>query len=214
MKTMFRLFDSRGTRAFSRNTAVKIVAAAALSLIAGLAPVHAQKRSQHAGHQEQASARAAARIQAARTLFDRGVAAANKDNEKAALAAYEQIAQQYNKNDPPAIRVLFAKALLNKGAILGEQGNIKEAIATYQKLDQRLGQDKDPAVREVVASALVSKAEAFYKQGNHKTAIATYSQLGKRFANDNSAFIKHLIAITKWRTAEILADSTALSSTR
>ncbi|MDR2093522.1 MAG: tetratricopeptide repeat protein [Azoarcus sp.] len=214
MKTIFRLFGSRETCAFGRNTAVKIVAAVVLSLIVGMTPVHAQKRAQSTHHQEHANPRAAARIQAAQTLFNRGVDAANKDKEKAALAAYDQIAQQYNKNDPPTIRVLLAKALLNKGTLLGERGSFKEAIATYQKLDQRLGQDKNPAVREVIASALVSKAEAFYKQGDYKTAVATYNQLGKRFAKDHSAFIKHLIAITKWRTAEILADTTALSSRR
>ncbi|MDR1463396.1 MAG: hypothetical protein LBI68_09730 [Azoarcus sp.] len=224
MKIMFRLFDLRGTRALGINAAVRIAVVAVLSLIVGMAPVHAQKRNQHtshranqhASHHEQTASQrgAAARIQTIQTLFDRGVAASNKDNDKAALAAYEQIEQQYNKSDPPAVMVLFAKSQLNKGAILGERGKLKEAIATYQKLDQRLGQDKNPMLREVIASALVSKAEAFYKQGDYKTAIATYNQLESRFAKDNNAFIKHLIAITKWRTAEILADSTALSSTR
>ncbi|MDR3213682.1 MAG: tetratricopeptide repeat protein [Azoarcus sp.] len=186
-----------------RHAAARLVTAVALSLVTGLTPVHAQKRSVHD-----------TREQATQALFDQGVAAANQNDDKTALTIYEQVAQRYGKGSPPAMRTLAAKALLNKGGILGEQGDAKGAIATYQRLDLRFGQDKDQAIREVVASALVSKAEASYKQGDAKAAVATYEQIEKRFAKDGSSFIRQLVAITKWRTAEILADSAALSSRR
>jgi tetratricopeptide (TPR) repeat protein len=185
-----------------RATAARLVATITLSLAAGLAPVHAAP-----------SAQAAARtVQNAQALFERGIAAANQNNNKRALAIYGQIAQRYGKGSPPAARTLAARALLNTGAILGERGDTWGAIAAYHQIDQRFGQDTEPATREVVASALVSKAEALYRQGNLKTAADTYKQLGKRFGKDDSGFIRQLVSITKWRRAEILADDRALSS--
>jgi outer membrane protein assembly factor BamD (BamD/ComL family) len=189
-------------RKYSHSAAIRLVAVMALSFFAGLMPAWGQAHSQKPGPREQA----------AQTLFDQGVAAAEQENPKTALNAFEQVAQQYGKGDPPAIRLLVAKALLNKGAILGEQGDPKGAITNYERVDRRFGKDDEPAIRGVIASALVSKAEAQYKLGNTKASIATYEQVHQRFGTDKDSFVQQLVGLTRWRTAEILAsDNTVVS---
>jgi outer membrane protein assembly factor BamD (BamD/ComL family) len=187
-------------RKHGRNAAVRLVAVMALTFFAGSTTAYGQSQDNHG--------QKSPRERTAQTLFNQAVTAADQEDTKTALAAFEQVAQQYGKGDPPTVRVLVAKALINKGGILNEQGDTKAAINTYDRVDRRFGKDENPVIRGVLASALASKAEALYKQGNTKASIATYEQLRQRFGKDTDRLVQQLVGLTQWRTAEILARDT------
>jgi len=187
---------------------------AALSLVVAMTPAQAQH-----SHAVPPIAQArdnpgaiSAQEKAVRKLFEQAVATAGQGKKAAAIARYERIAQQYGSSALAPVRVLVARALLNKGGLLSERNDISGAIYTYARINRRFGNDKNPALREQVASALAAKAEAHYKQGDRPKTLAAYEQLGKKYRSDDNDFIKQLISLTKWRTAEILAEHATLSA--
>lgn len=216
------------TRARARRAARRLIAMAALFCAMGLSaadahPDYAERGDAsgqgglpreagvlHAPNAPRSAAAPRTREQAARTLFDEGVAAGARGDSEAALAAFEQLAQRFGRGDTPAVRTLIARALFNKGNIFGEQGDDKKAIATYERIERRFGNDEAPATRGVVASALIAKAETLYEQGNTEAAITVYERIGQRFGGDDDHFIRNLVGITRWRAAEILVNSETL----
>jgi len=185
---------------YRRSLAISVILVLLLSLGWVIQPAHAAKpRNQTA-------------IVLAQELFDKGMAAFDRQDQKAALAAYNELAQRYGGSNSPTLRALVSKGLLNKGNILSEQGNYDKALNTFINIDNRYSQDSADAIREVVASALVSRAEIQYKKGNPRKAIATYERFARRFDRDENGFIQQLIGMTRLRTAEIKNELDSLSS--
>lgn len=159
--------------------------------------------SAHAAKPRSPASIALAQERHAQELFNKGVAASDRQDQKAALLAYEEVVQQYGNFKSPALRTLAAKALLNKSSILSEQGKYDSALNSLTRIDNRYGQDSNAATREIAASALVSRAEIQYKKGYPGRAITIYQRFSRRFGKDDNGFIQQLVGMTKLRIAEI-----------
>jgi tetratricopeptide (TPR) repeat protein len=91
------------------------------------------------------------REQVARALNNRGTALRELGRPQDALAAYQQVVDDYGDDPSPVLRERVARALNNRGVVLGELGRPQEALAAYQQVidDYR----DDPSLREEVELA-------------------------------------------------------------
>ena len=98
-----------------------------------------------------------------RRCYNRGVTLGQLDRPHEALAAYQQLIDDYR--DDPSLREQVATALLNRGATLGQLDRPHEALAAYQQLidDYR----DDPDLREQVELATVALYELGGTGGPH-----------------------------------------------
>jgi tetratricopeptide (TPR) repeat protein len=79
---------------------------------------------------------------------------------QAAIAACEDVVQQFGDASEPALREQVARALYTKGLALEQLEQPEAAIAAYEDVVRRFGDAPEPSLREQVAWALFKKGFA------------------------------------------------------
>nr|WP_297729169.1 tetratricopeptide repeat protein [Mycobacterium sp.] len=93
-----------------------------------------------------------------------------------ALAACQQVINDYGADPAPALRKQVARALTNQGLVLGALIRFADAVAAFQQVIDRYGADPAPALREQVAIATNPQRHMLAQLDRCADAVATYQQ--------------------------------------
>ncbi|MDR3352969.1 MAG: tetratricopeptide repeat protein [Zoogloeaceae bacterium] len=145
--------------------------------------------------------------QAAKALFDKGIALLKQGNADAAIAAFDEVDRRFGQDVSPGVREWVARALGYKGVTLIPQGDADAGIAVYDEIARRFGQDASPGVREQVALALLNKGVTLEILDKTDAAIAIYDEIERRFGQDDSPGVRGQVARAKAGKKSLQGDS-------
>jgi tetratricopeptide (TPR) repeat protein len=123
-----------------------------------------------------------------------GVVLGELGRPQEALAAYQQVIDDYRDDPSPALREQVARALYNRGATLGKLGRPQEALAAYQQVIDDYRDDPSPALREQVARALNNRGIRLGRLDRQQDALAAYQQLIDDYRDDPSPALREQVA--------------------
>ena len=132
--------------------------------------------------------------QAAKGLFNKGVALGNLNRKEEAITVYDDVVRRFEDAKEPALREAVARALVNKGITLGNLNRNEEAITVYDDVVRRFEDAKEPALRELVARALVSKGITLGALDRSEEAIAVYDDVVRRFEDAKEPALREAVA--------------------
>ena len=113
-----------------------------------------------------------------------GVTLGQLDRPQEALAACQQVIDDYRDDPSPALREQVAAALLIRGISLGQLDRPQEALAAYQQVIDDYRDDPSPALREQVAAALNNRGVPLGQLDRPQEALAAYQQLIDDYRDD------------------------------
>ncbi len=131
---------------------------------------------------------------AARALYNRGVALSEMGRQDEALGTYNHLIQTYSSDSTPAIREQVAKAMVNKGVALEKLQRHDEELDTCNLLIQSYASDNTPAIREQVAKAMFNKGVALGNMQRYDEVLDTYTHLIQTYASNNTPAMRELVA--------------------
>ncbi len=125
------------------------------------------------------------RVEAARTLFLKGVVLYDQSRMEDALAIFDKLVIRLIENDVPALSGRAAKALVNKGLSLSALNQPEEALAAYDEVLHRFGESDVSEHFEPVAKALINRGVTLSALGRSEEALAAYGQVLHRFGESD-----------------------------
>ena len=124
-----------------------------------------------------------AHLNAAKELFDRGLALWKRDQREDALAALNELLERFGRTERPALLTGVAKALFNKAVTLGALNRTEEELAVYDEVLNRFGDSEAPELVEVATNALINKGLTFGELNRREEELAAYDELLHRFGD-------------------------------
>jgi tetratricopeptide (TPR) repeat protein len=111
-----------------------------------------------------------------------------------ALAAFSEIAADFDSATDTERRAWQAKALFGKGFTLFELGRFEDAIAVSDEVIARFGAASELALRQPVARALVNKGATLAQLGRFEDAIAVFDDVIARFGAASELVLRVQVA--------------------
>jgi len=118
-----------------------------------------------------------------------------------AIAAYDQLIDQYGHSDNLALQEQCAMAIFNKGNTWGklDPPQYKEKIATYDQLIAQYGNADNLALQELCAKAMFNKGITLSKLDppQYQEAIDTYEQLIDQYGHSDNPVLQQICTMVK-----------------
>jgi tetratricopeptide (TPR) repeat protein len=135
-----------------------------------------------------------ARVQASKSLFNKGIAVKSAYGPDAAIAVYDEVVRRYGDHLDPALRELVVHALINKGLDVFKVKGLKAAVAIFDELVRRYVGDPALAMREQVAGALVIKGLTVLQEKENDVAVSVFDEVVRRYGDDPAPALREPVA--------------------